>query len=81
VGFARAREADLATLTGTARFPSIKSWVYTDVKGWTIAEMIDEAGYQRLLDEAERDLRPFVTAEGTVAFDLPAHIVTTTKRR
>ena len=74
-------EADLATLTGTARFPSIKSWVYTDVKGWTIAEMIDEAGYQRLLAEAERDLRPFVTAEGRVAFNLPAHIVTTTKRR
>ena len=37
------------------------------------------AGYKRLLAEAERDLRPFVLADGTVAFALPAHIVTATK--
>jgi SAM-dependent methyltransferase len=74
-------EAQLVTLTGTARFPSIEAWVHADVKGWTIAEMIDEAGHRRLLAEAERELRPFVAADGTVAFDLPAHIVTATKRR
>ena len=61
------------------RFPSIESWVFTDVKGWTAADLIDEAGYKRLLAEAERELRPFVLADGTVAFALPAHIVTATK--
>ena len=53
--------------------------MFTDVKGWTAADLIDAAGYKRLLAEAERELRPFVLAAGTVAFALPAHIVTATK--
>ena len=49
--------------------------------GWTAADLIDEAGYRRLLAEAERELRPFVASDRTVTFAMPAHIVTTTKRR
>jgi ubiquinone/menaquinone biosynthesis C-methylase UbiE len=71
--------AQIATHEGTAHFPSISSWVYTDVRGWTLADMIDDAQYQRLLQEAENELRQFVTPEGTVAFRSPAHIVTATK--
>jgi ubiquinone/menaquinone biosynthesis C-methylase UbiE len=69
----------IKTLEGTARFPSISSWVYTDVRGWTLADMIDDTQYQLLLQEAENELRRFVTPEGTVAFRSPAHIVTATK--
>lgn len=69
----------IMTYEGTARFPSINSWIYTETKGWTFADMIDDAQYQRLLQEAEKELRQFVTPEGTVAFRLPAHIVTSTK--
>jgi SAM-dependent methyltransferase len=69
----------VTTHEGTARFPSISSWVYTDVRGWTLAEMIDDAQYQLLLKEAESELQRFVTPEGTVAFSSPAHIVTATK--
>ena len=36
-------------------------------------------GYKRLLAEAERDLRSFGAADGTVTFALPAHIVTAVK--
>ncbi len=72
-------EAKITTHEGTARFPSIKSWVYTDVKGWTLADMIDDAQFELLLEEAEYALRPFVTDQGTVAFNAPAHIVTATK--
>ena len=64
-------DAHIATHEGSAHFPSIESWVFTDVKGWTAADLIDEAGYARLLAEAERELRPFVTADGTVAFACP----------
>ena len=71
--------AQIMTYEGTARFPSINSWIYTEIKGWTFADMIDDAQYQRLLPEAEKELRQFVTPEGTVAFRLPAHIVTATK--
>ncbi len=79
--FMEAGISDIQTVTyaGTARFPSLQSWVYTDVKGWTASDMIDDAGFERLLAEAERELRPFVTTDGTVSFSAPAHIVTTTK--
>ena len=64
---------------GTAHFPSIQSWVYTDIKGWVLADMLSDAQYELLLKEAERTLRPFVTDQGAVFFDSPAHIVTFTK--
>jgi SAM-dependent methyltransferase len=70
---------DIRTANGTARFPSIESWVHTDVKGWTLADMIDEAQYQSLLKEAKIELGIFVQRDGTVAFADPAHIVTAVK--
>jgi ubiquinone/menaquinone biosynthesis C-methylase UbiE len=71
---------DVQTVEGTARFPSIEAWVYTDVKGWTLADMLSEAQLARLVEEAERALRPFVGADGRVAFPIPAHIVTAARR-
>jgi SAM-dependent methyltransferase len=68
--------ATVTTQDGTARFPSIESWVYTDVKGWVLADMIDDGQYQRLLGAAQKELQQFVTAGGAVAFRAPAHIVT-----
>jgi SAM-dependent methyltransferase len=76
-----APDVQIVTHEGKGRFPSIESWVFTDVKGWTAADLIDEAGYRRLLAEAERELRAFVAPDGTATFAMPAHIVTTTKRR
>jgi ubiquinone/menaquinone biosynthesis C-methylase UbiE len=70
----------ITTHAGTARFPSIQSWMYTDIKGWTLADKLDDAQYEQLVQEAERTLHPFVIDDGTVAFDAPAHIVTATKR-
>jgi SAM-dependent methyltransferase len=72
-------DSQITTHEGTARFPSISAWVYTDVKGWTLADMIDDAQYQLLLKAAENELQRFVTPESTVAFHSPAHIVTATK--
>lgn len=64
------------TFRGTAQYPSIQSWMYTDVRGWTLANMIDEDQYALLLDEAQPVLQPFVNGDGSVSFDMPAHIVT-----
>ena len=72
-------EVEIRTPDGTARFPSIQSWVHTDVKGWTLADLIDDAQYERLLQEAERELSPYVERAGTVAFRAPAHIATAHK--
>ena len=73
-------DAEIHTRPGTARFPSIESWVYTDVKGWTLADMLDEAQFTQLVAEADKALRPFVVRDGTVAFALPAHIVSAAMR-
>jgi SAM-dependent methyltransferase len=75
------QDVRIETQAGIARFPSIQSWVYTDVKGWTLADMIDDAQFERLAHEAEEALQPFVTDGGRVAFSAPAHIVTGRVRR
>jgi hypothetical protein len=48
--------------------------------GWTYSDRIDEAQYQRLLEEAEKQLRPFVISDDRVEFRAPAHIVTARKK-
>jgi SAM-dependent methyltransferase len=65
----------LHSLTGTARFPSIKAWMHTDVKGWTLGDMIDDAQYEQLVREAETALAGYVAADGSVQFAFPAHVV------
>ena len=72
-------DAQITTQAGTARFPSIEAWIATEIKGWTLADVLDDAQFDLLLREADRVLRPFVTADGTVAFGAPAHIVTANK--
>jgi SAM-dependent methyltransferase len=67
------------TQAGAARFPSIADWVRTDVKGWTLADAIDDAQYVRLQEAAQQELKHFAAADGTVRFDSPAHIVTAVK--
>jgi len=65
---------------GEARFPSIASWIDTDVRGWTLSDRLDEEQCALLASEAERELSHFVTPDGTVRFAHPALIATATKR-
>lgn len=67
---------DVRAVAGTARFPSIEAWVRTDVKGWTLADKIDDAQYHTLLAEARTALKPYEQPDGTVAFAHPAKIAT-----
>jgi ubiquinone/menaquinone biosynthesis C-methylase UbiE len=71
--------ATIRSHRGMARFPSIESWVRTDVKGWTLSDLIDDEQYALLLREAEKALRAFTQPDGTVAFEAPALIVTAPK--
>src|SRR5258707_14684 len=57
-------EAKIHSADGTARFPSIETWVHTDIKGWTLADRIDDAQYQKLLSEARTVLRPYLAGDG-----------------
>lgn len=69
----------IETLEGKARFPSIASWVRTDIRGWTLADRIGDAQFSLLAAEAEIELRGFVRSDGAIEFAHPAHIVTATK--
>jgi ubiquinone/menaquinone biosynthesis C-methylase UbiE len=64
----------ITTHEGTARFPSIDAWIFTEIRGWTLADMLDDSQYEMLLAEAKRELRPFTGEEGKVAFGVSAHI-------
>ncbi|MGJ3237125.1 MAG: class I SAM-dependent methyltransferase [Anaerolineae bacterium] len=73
-------QVDILTQQGHARFPSIESWVHTDIKGWTLADQIDDTQYTQLLHEAKTTLSHFVGTDGEVIFSAPAHIVVACKR-
>ena len=64
--------AVVETGRATARFASIADWVRTDIKGWTLAEQVDDAGYARLQAAAATELARFAGADGAVAFPAPA---------
>ncbi|GIV98576.1 MAG: ubiquinone/menaquinone biosynthesis methyltransferase [Herpetosiphonaceae bacterium] len=73
-------DAQVMRKDGTVRFASIKSLVSTErACVWTLGGLLDDAQFDRLLKEAEESLRPFVTTDGTVAFVMPALIITAIK--
>lgn len=61
---------------GKARFDSVEAWVHTDIRGWTLADMIDNTQYDELLQAARIELQDFVGADGRVRFPAPALIAT-----
>lgn len=72
--------ARIETQVGTARFASLDDWIHTDVKGWTLAEMIDDRQHAELRRAAPEALAEFVRPDGSVRFDSPAHIAVATRR-
>lgn len=71
--------ASITTHNGTARFPSIEAWVHTEIKGWVLADALDDAQFEMLVEEAKKSLTSFVGANGAVTFNAPAHIISLTK--
>jgi SAM-dependent methyltransferase len=80
--FARAglTGAAIATRTGNVRFPSLEQWIRTEIKGWTLADRLDDAAYATLQRESAVHLAPFVRDDGSVQFAEEAHIVTWARR-
>src|SRR5690606_31047542 len=64
--------ANVAVLKVKARFPSLEAWLRTEVRGWTLAETMDDAQFQQLLAEARVELKELVRGDGSVAFEAPA---------
>ncbi|MCB0168080.1 MAG: methyltransferase domain-containing protein [Anaerolineae bacterium] len=72
-------QGHITTIEGTGRFETIDAWMTTEIKGWTLADIIDDEQFEQLLIEAKKVLQPFVTSGGSVVFSSPAHIVTAVK--
>lgn len=79
---ADAESISISTQDGKARFPSIRSMVEADLRGWLpiMGVSLSDDLIESILEEAEEVLAGFVTETGTVEFNSPAHIVTATRR-
>lgn len=67
----------VSTHPGTARFPSIGSLVEADLRGWlpVMGVMLEEETIQRVLEEADRELRAYVDGSGRAEFQMSAHVL------
>lgn len=65
------------TSTGTARFPSLRSLVEADLRGWlpVMGVVLQEETIQRVLAEADRALCRHVDAKGQAVFQISAHVL------
>jgi SAM-dependent methyltransferase len=67
-----------STVVGRGRFPSIRSMVEADLRGWlpVMGVELAEDLIRDILAAAEEDLAEFVSPDGGTDFDSPAHIFT-----
>ena len=73
--------ASVAQHQGTVSFASIDALVSTErACVWTLGGLLDDAQFERLRQEAQGSLRPFVDAAGRVVFAMPALLITAMKR-
>ena len=63
---------DVHRLDGQALFPSIDAWVDTDVRAWTLRDLVDDAALAALHDAARSRLSRFCDDSGRVRFPAPA---------
>jgi SAM-dependent methyltransferase len=70
--------AEMAVLRhdGQACFPSLDDWLHTEIRGWTLAEHIDDQQFARLRRAAKGRLARFACGDGSVRFATPALIAT-----
>lgn len=72
---------EVTTPRGTARFPDVRTMMEAELRGWlpVMGVVLPEEQIGRILEEAERALGRYVTAQGTMEFESPAHIVSGTR--
>jgi ubiquinone/menaquinone biosynthesis C-methylase UbiE len=75
-------EAEITTHHGTGQFPTVRTMVEAELRGWLplVGIMLPDAAVDRIVEEAEGILSRYAVADGSVRFDAPAHIITGTKR-
>lgn len=69
----------ITTMHGTVNFPSIRDWIFTEIRGWTSSDLIDDEDLKKLISQAEPELKDYEIRDRRVVFNMPAHIITITK--
>lgn len=71
----------ITTHHGTAQFPAIRTMVEADLRGWlpVMGVNLTEELIGRILQDAEQALSSYAAADGRVAFQLSAQLVTAKK--
>jgi SAM-dependent methyltransferase len=71
----------VSTHAGTAHFPSVRSLVEADLRGWlpVMGVMLEEKTIQRVLGEADRELRSYSDGSGRAVFEISAHVLSGTR--
>ena len=73
--------AEVAPHAGLVRFASIAALVSAErACAWTLGGLLDDAQFELLLRESEHELRLFTQADGKMAFEMPALLITAGKR-
>ena len=74
-------DVEITAHQGTARHPSVRAWVLTDVKAWfpLVDVVLKKEEYDALIVEAEHALHAFVQPNGTVVFPIGIHVATWVK--
>lgn len=68
----------VTTRVGTARFPSVRTMVEADLRGWLpiMGVKLSDSLIESILEAAEIALAEHVTDDGQMVFEAPGHIVT-----
>ena len=71
-------DISIATHTGTARFPDLKSMLDADLRGWLpiLGITFGEQDIQEIYNDASVALGSYISPNGNVNFNLTAHVVT-----
>ncbi|HBD10976.1 MAG TPA: methyltransferase type 11 [Porticoccaceae bacterium] len=72
-------EFHIGAMAGTAVFKSLEDWMHTEIKGWTLADSLNDAQFDTLLTQAHSKLQAFVGQSGSVSFPAPALVAHTVK--
>ena len=67
------------TRDGTITFPTIETFVETEVKGSPLENLLDEESYQGLMREAQERLQQFRAEGGEVIMPMDAFTITAEK--
>lgn len=75
---AGASAVSVETMSGTARFPSVRSMVEADLRGWLplMGVVLDDDLIESVLRDADTALRHYVNDAEAMVFEVSAHIVT-----